>query len=148
MVATASPASELRALADLINESVKQIEAVCTSTSQTYPRADEPFTPQSEGIRMNPDVFEAGNIIIAAASQLLSTVRMPQLTLWITSGYVSNELYMSCERILTMAKHFLSSCMRLAIECNISEILREAGPQVRLFPAPRRFPKSQGQSVW
>lgn len=89
MAATKSTASELRALADLINNAVTQIENACESRSQTYPLADEPFTPQSEAARMSPDVLEAGNIIVAAASQLVSAVRIPALTLSVTASYVS-----------------------------------------------------------
>lgn len=83
-----SAASELRALADLINTAVKQVESACASRSQTYPLADEPFSPQSEAARMSPDVLQAGDIIVAAASQLISTVRVPAMTLSVTSIYV------------------------------------------------------------
>lgn len=89
MVLTKSAASELRALADLINASVKQVESACASRSQTYPLADEPFTPQTEAVRMSPDILQAGDIIVAAASQLISVVRIPALTLSVTSIYVS-----------------------------------------------------------
>lgn len=99
-MASRSAASELRALADLINDAVKQIESACASRSQSYPLADEPFSPQSEAARMSPDVLEAGNIIVAAASQLVSAVRVPALTLSITSTYVSTIPFASSDTIL------------------------------------------------
>ncbi|KAF7792891.1 hypothetical protein EIP86_003992 [Pleurotus ostreatoroseus] len=71
-----SAAKELRALADLINGAVEKIERACASRSQTYPLADDPFTPQSEAVRMTPDVLEPGNIIVAAAAQLISAVQI------------------------------------------------------------------------
>ncbi|KAF7791400.1 hypothetical protein EIP86_002414 [Pleurotus ostreatoroseus] len=106
------PASELRALVDLINDALKRIESTCASRSQIYPFADEPFSPQSEAARMDPDVFEAGNIIVAAASQLISAVRIPALTLSVA-----------------VSSYQLPSCIRVAIGSNVPEILREAGAQ-------------------
>ncbi len=96
-----SAASELRALADLINDAVKQIEVACASRSQTYPLADEPFTPESEAARMSPDVLEASDIIVAATSQLASAVRIPALTLSLTASYVSNDYLTTSSAILT-----------------------------------------------
>ncbi|KAF7792890.1 hypothetical protein EIP86_003991 [Pleurotus ostreatoroseus] len=107
-----SAAKELRALADLINGAVEKIERACASRSETYPLADDYITPQSEAVRMAPDVLELGNIIVAAAAQLISAVRIPAVTLTISA--------------LT---HYVPSCLRIAIACNISEILREASPQ-------------------
>ncbi|KAJ3527088.1 hypothetical protein NM688_g8174 [Phlebia brevispora] len=112
MATTKSAASELRALADLINGAVAQIEAACASRSQTYPLADEPFTPQSEAARMSPDVLVPGNIIVAAAAQLITAVRIPALTLSVTAS-----------------SSYLTSSLRLAISTHVPEILREAGPQ-------------------
>ncbi|KAJ3554256.1 hypothetical protein NM688_g3204 [Phlebia brevispora] len=112
MAAAKSPASELRALADLINGAVAQIEAACASRSKTFPSSDEPFTLESEAARMSPDVLLPGNIIVAAAQQLISAVRVPALTLLHTAN-----------------TSFFSACLRLAISVHVSEILREAGPQ-------------------
>ena len=84
-MASTSAAKELRALADLINGAVEKIERACASRSQTYPLADDPFTPQSEAVRMAPDVLEPGNIIVAAAAQLISAVRIPAVTLTVSA---------------------------------------------------------------
>ena len=117
MAATKSTASELRALADLINNAVTQIENACESRSQTYPLADEPFTPQSEAARMSPDVLEAGNIIVAAASQLVSAVRIPALTLSVTASYVSYCSPIQSTTMLTpttaLPDHLHASCYHM-----------------------------------
>ncbi|KAJ3559927.1 hypothetical protein NM688_g39 [Phlebia brevispora] len=107
-----NPASELRALADLINGAVAQIEAACSSRSQTFPPADEQFTLESEAARMSPDILMQSNVIVAASQQLISAVRLPALTLMITA--------------LTP---YITACLRLSISLHVPEILREAGPQ-------------------
>lgn len=81
-------ASELRALSNLIQSSVEKIEAALASRSQTFPSMDDPFTLESEAVRMSPDVLGPGSIIIAAAAQLISCVRVPALTVLTTCGQV------------------------------------------------------------
>lgn len=93
MATSKSAASELRALANLINDAVTQIENGCASRDQTFPLADEPFTPQSEAARMSPDVIQASTLIVAAASQLVAAARIPALTLSVTASAVSSDFY-------------------------------------------------------
>ena len=76
---TASPVPQLRALSDLIKASVDRIEALCAELNQTYPLLELPITPQSEAARMSPDVIAEGTLIVAAAGQLIATVRPPLL---------------------------------------------------------------------
>lgn len=101
-MASTSAAKELRALADLINGAVEKIERACASRSQTYPLADDPFTPQSEAVRMAPDVLESGSIIVAAAAQLISAVRIPAVTLTVSALSVrfSRRQLLCCTNIL------------------------------------------------
>ncbi|KAJ3555091.1 hypothetical protein NM688_g2768 [Phlebia brevispora] len=112
MTTPKSSASELRALVDLLNGAVTQIEAACASRSQIFPPSDDPFTLESEAARMSPDVLLPGNIIVAAAQQLIAAVRIPALTL-----------------TLTGLSAYRTASLRLAISVHVSEILREAGPQ-------------------
>ncbi|KAF9471449.1 S-adenosyl-L-methionine-dependent methyltransferase [Pholiota conissans] len=102
----------LRSLASLITDSISKIELACATKNVKLPSLDEPFSPQSEAPLMNPEISEAASIIIAAASQLIATVRPAPMGL------------------LTTAMQFhLSSALRVAVETNVVEILREAGPQ-------------------
>ncbi|KAJ3559922.1 hypothetical protein NM688_g32 [Phlebia brevispora] len=112
MTTPKSSASELRALVDLLNGAVTQIEAACASRSQTFPPSHDPFSLESEAARMSPDVLLPGNIIVAAAQQLIAAVRIPALAL-----------------TLTGLSAYRTASLRLAISVHVSEILREAGPQ-------------------
>lgn len=75
--------SSLRALSDIIADSVTQIEQCYAKASATVPLLDEPFNPanQAEAVAMDPAVGAASALIIAAASQLTATVRHPALSL-------------------------------------------------------------------
>ncbi len=64
------PVNEIRALSDLIKSFIDKIEESCLSRGQIYPSANNPYTLQSEAVRMAPDVQEYGSIVVAAAAQL------------------------------------------------------------------------------
>jgi hypothetical protein len=76
---------ELHALADLIKTSIATIEKACLASQQPFPSPDLPFNPQTEGIRMSPEVQQAGDILVAAASQLIAAVRPPPMTVMVYS---------------------------------------------------------------
>lgn len=71
---------ELRALVDLISTSVDNIEHACIASGQPFPSLSEPFTRESEAIRLSPAVQQAGDILVAAAAQLTAVVRSPTAT--------------------------------------------------------------------
>ncbi|KAI5119287.1 hypothetical protein M0805_008066 [Coniferiporia weirii] len=102
---------ELKALAKLINDSVKRIEESCSARNVAFPPLSEPFSPESEAARMDPAVLQASTDIVAAAAQLTALVRPPPLSLLIKAG-----------------SFHVPSAIRLASETNTVEILREAGP--------------------
>jgi hypothetical protein len=83
---------ELHALADLIKTSVAAIEKTCLASQQAFPSPDLPFNPQVEGIRMSPEVQQAGDILVAAASQLVAAVRPPPMTIMMYSLQVCVSL--------------------------------------------------------
>ncbi|KAI0341312.1 O-methyltransferase [Trametopsis cervina] len=115
---------ELRALADLVKNSADAIEKACIDKELPFPSLDEPFTPQSEGARMLPEVQQAAGILVSAAAQLIAVVRPPPL-----SGVISSLQF------------HISSCLRVAIENHVIEILRDSGPQglhVRDIAAPSK----------
>ncbi|KII89673.1 hypothetical protein PLICRDRAFT_560195 [Plicaturopsis crispa FD-325 SS-3] len=99
-------------LAKLISDSVSKIDSACQKRGVQLPTLDDPFTPESESPRNDPDISEAASDIIAAAAHLIAIVRPAPITL-ITTG---------------LQMH-ISSALRVAVETNTVEILREAGPQ-------------------
>ncbi|KAJ7699671.1 O-methyltransferase [Mycena rosella] len=77
-----------------------------------YPSPAASFSPQSEAGRNIPEVQTAGSNIVAAASQLISIVRPPPLTL-----------------IAYALQFHVPTALRIAIITHTAEILRDAGPQ-------------------
>jgi len=71
----------MKALANIIQSSVEQIEAAVTANSFNFPSPDSPFSPESEAPRMHPAIQSAGSLITSAAAQLMTLVRPAPLTL-------------------------------------------------------------------
>jgi hypothetical protein len=74
--------AELKALANIIQSSIEQIEATVTSNSFTYPSPDSTFSLETEAPRMHPAILSAGSLITSAAAQLITLVRPAPLTLF------------------------------------------------------------------
>ena len=74
--------STLSLLRDIINNSIDVIESHLATKGATFPSLNDPFIPTSdaEAILLEPDVISATSHIIAAASQLVATVRHPAQT--------------------------------------------------------------------
>jgi hypothetical protein len=78
--------AELKALGNIIQSSIQQIEEVVTANSFTFPSSDSTFSPwfslKSEAPRMHPAIQSAGSLIVSAAAQLMTLVRpAPQTAL-------------------------------------------------------------------
>ncbi|KAF7335897.1 S-adenosyl-L-methionine-dependent methyltransferase [Mycena sanguinolenta] len=101
----------IRQLLVLITRAVETLEAASQTSGTTIPDLHTPFTPSSEAFRANAEAAEAARIIAAAALQLEAIVTHP---------------YVSLYRIV--AGHFKSAALRICLESNVAEILREAGP--------------------
>ncbi|KAA1478056.1 S-adenosyl-L-methionine-dependent methyltransferase [Dentipellis sp. KUC8613] len=104
-----SPAHQLLRL---ISDSLSIVQQSCTDKDVQLPDLDAPFTPSSEAFRADPSAAEAANIISAAALQLAAIFTPPQVSLYHLAG-----------------GHFRSAAVRSCLEANVTEILREAGPQ-------------------
>ncbi|KAF7373893.1 S-adenosyl-L-methionine-dependent methyltransferase [Mycena sanguinolenta] len=102
----------IRQLLVLITQAVETLEAASQTSGTTIPDLHAPFTPSSEAFRANPEAAEAARIISAAALQLEAIVTPPLVSLY---------------RIV--AGHFKSAALRICLESNVAEILREAGPE-------------------
>ncbi|KAJ7473007.1 S-adenosyl-L-methionine-dependent methyltransferase [Mycena galericulata] len=82
-------------------------------TSSTYPSPRTvPFSPESDAGRNLPEVQLAGSNIVSAASQLISIVRPPPLTL-----------------IAYALQFHVSTALRIAIITHTAEIIRDSGIQ-------------------
>ncbi|KAG6898572.1 hypothetical protein C0993_005961 [Termitomyces sp. T159_Od127] len=105
-------ATEIQQLSDLIAASVSTLLRACQDCNTPFPDPNQPLTPQSEAFRASQVAIDATNIIAAAALQLAARVLPPHTSLMnIVSGL------------------YKSAALRTAVELNVTEILREAGPQ-------------------
>jgi hypothetical protein len=73
--------AELKALANIIQSSVEQIETAVTANSFDFPSPGSAFSPESEAPRMHHAIQSAGSSITSAAAQLMTLVRPAPLTL-------------------------------------------------------------------
>ncbi|EIM90650.1 S-adenosyl-L-methionine-dependent methyltransferase [Stereum hirsutum FP-91666 SS1] len=95
-----------------MGESLDVIEQTCAANGTKLPELNEPFSPPTEAFRADPKVAEAANIASAAAVHLAAILTPPQVTLYHFAG-----------------GHFRAAAIRACLESNITEILREAGPE-------------------
>ncbi|KAG6875041.1 hypothetical protein C0992_005418 [Termitomyces sp. T32_za158] len=106
-------AAEIQQLSDLITTSVSALLRECEDCNTPFPDPNQPLTPESEAFRASQVVIDATNVIAVSALQLASRVLPPHMSLMnIVSG------------------HYKSAALNTALEFNVTEILREAGPQV------------------
>ncbi|KAK7043177.1 hypothetical protein VNI00_008531 [Paramarasmius palmivorus] len=101
--------SPLRQLANLISQSVDQIDAIFAKEGLTYPKLDDLFDPNSpeEALSMNPDVAKSAMVVVAACGQLNAVINIPTMTLFDAIG-----------------GFHVSSCLRTVVATNVVEILR------------------------
>jgi len=85
--------AELKALANIIQSSIEQIEANLSTNSLTFPSPDSTFSLESEAPRMRPDIQSAGSLITSAAAQLITLVRPAQITLFDIALQVSLKFF-------------------------------------------------------
>ncbi|KAJ7748947.1 S-adenosyl-L-methionine-dependent methyltransferase [Mycena metata] len=106
--------STLRLLADIISTAVGKMEAAYERDGHLLPSLDTPFDPadSAESLRREPDVAAAIMDILAAAAQISATVRDPSRTV-----------------VQTALAFNISSCLRVASELNVVEIIRDAPSQ-------------------
>ena len=108
---------ELKALADIIQSSVQQIEEVVIANSFSFPSPDSTFSPESEAPRMYPVIQSAGSLITAAAAQLMTLVRPVPSVLFDISMQVSMEAPLHyCRVLLTTCKRSSSTYL---LQCGL-----------------------------
>jgi hypothetical protein len=129
--------AELKALANIIQSSVEQIEAAVTANSFTFPSPDSTFSLETEAPRMHPAILSAGSLITSAAAQLITLVRPAPLTLFDTVLQVTlndPSLPWITANNVGISKFHVSTATRTAISMHVAEILRDSGPKVMLCP--------------
>ncbi len=72
---------ELKALANIIQSSVNDIEAALSANQLVLPSPNAPFSLESEAPRMHPSIQSAGSFITSAAAQLMAIVRPAPLVI-------------------------------------------------------------------
>ncbi|KDR66887.1 hypothetical protein GALMADRAFT_147537 [Galerina marginata CBS 339.88] len=104
--------SMISQLALLISSSVETLEKVCLENQWNLPDLNAPgFYPQTEGFRSNAVAAEAAKIAASACMQLIASLVPP-----------TDSLY----RLAAGERQ--SAAVRVCLEANVTEILREAGP--------------------
>ena len=74
------PLEELKALSNIIQESIGAIETAMKANSMTFPSPHSSFTIDSEAPRKLPEVEQACALLASAAGQLVCSVRSPMHT--------------------------------------------------------------------
>ncbi|PPQ95286.1 hypothetical protein CVT26_014860 [Gymnopilus dilepis] len=103
--------SSARQLLDLISNSLTLLEKSCEARSVDIPDLNSPFHPSTEAFRADPTASEAANVISAAALQLAAIFVPPQVSVFrAIGGFMKSAAIHAC------------------LESNVTEILREGGP--------------------
>lgn len=76
---------ELRALGNIISTSIDRILDRCSKESLSFPSIHEPANNATEEVRNDPEVAISINLLVAAATQLIATVRPPAKTLFVNA---------------------------------------------------------------
>lgn len=106
----------LAELAQLISSGVKTLEDAYTKQGIPFPSLDAPFQPTP--LDFDPALFQTAHLIVAAASQLIATVRSPMETV---QAYA--------------ASMHVTSTLGFVVDADIPDVLRDAGSKVCvLFP--------------
>ncbi|VDB83099.1 unnamed protein product [Peniophora sp. CBMAI 1063] len=103
--------SELRKLSNIINDAVDHIEHTLSARSVDFPSLNSTYTEEDEEIRATPAIADAITAIVAASEQLAMVTRSPSLTILDISF-----------------KFHLCAALRVALEADVAEFLREHGP--------------------
>ena len=107
--------SPLTALANIISAEVHAVTEAYSQNGLQFPTLSDPLQPSSP-LDFDPSLVERRALIAAAAAQILAIVRPP----------VDTFMEMSSGMYGTATLGFV-------IDTNIPDILKEAGPAVRLF---------------
>jgi hypothetical protein len=94
--------AELKALGNIIQSSIEQIEAVVSANSFIFPSPDSTFSPESDAPHKHPAIQSATSLITSAAAQLIAHVRPAPLSVLDTSTQVNLVLSRRYHELLLM----------------------------------------------
>ncbi|KAF7324826.1 4-O-methyltransferase 1 [Mycena kentingensis (nom. inval.)] len=103
-------ASPLLALSQLIAAGVQTIDAAYAKQGIPYPDLNAPFQPSP--LDFDPALFQTAQLIVAAASQLIATVRSPMETI---QNYA--------------ASMHVTSTLGFVVDADVPDVLKDAGPE-------------------
>lgn len=121
---------EVRQLLNLITKSVDALEQICSERKIGLPSLDEPLKSAHSAFWADPNAAEAVSVISAAALHLNAVVSPPQNLIHSTVAGVSPSNFLPLFKYLKATKHFKSAAIRMCLEGCVTEVLREAGPEV------------------
>jgi hypothetical protein len=121
---TGTSPSPLRTLLNILSTQVDSIEANYAKAGVSYPSLDQPFVPTP--MDHDPPTVMATQVAVAAATQLLATLRSPLDSLWSMA-------------IATVTTAVLGA----AEDANIVDLIFEAGPKVSVISSIKTLPTSQ-----
>jgi hypothetical protein len=133
--------SPLRRLANIISDAVTQIDEKYASANLEFPTLDKPFNAKDPAslLLSDPDVIPLSSVIVAAADQLIASARHPMQAVFDIAQAVSSLClssphtyrgYARLPLITLVGQHTITACLAVACETNVTEILRDAGPEV------------------
>ncbi|KAI0059128.1 S-adenosyl-L-methionine-dependent methyltransferase [Artomyces pyxidatus] len=102
--------SPLSALVSIISSGVEALESAYAGQGIAFPSLDEPFRPGP--LDKDPGVVSATRLIVAAAHQIIATVRPPL------------EVVLECGSAMHMP-----AAIGLAVDVNVPDVLKDAGPE-------------------
>lgn len=103
----------LQALIDIISSGVQTLHSSYAKYEATVPSLDDSSSPGPSELENDPAMRETTSPIVAAAAQLIATVRAPVDTIY--------DLAPGC---------YISATLRVTVEAHIAHILKDAGSQV------------------
>ncbi|KAF5387657.1 hypothetical protein D9615_000594 [Tricholomella constricta] len=104
--------SPIITLAKIISDAAANIDRYCTEHRVQLPELGDVFNPQAEFVLLDPFISEQASYIVGAAAQISTIVRPAPLSM-----------------MSTAIQFHVPSALRVAIETNTVEILRESGPK-------------------
>jgi hypothetical protein len=106
--------SPLSALLDLLTSSIRTLEATYAKEGLAFPSLDTPFKPNA--VDNNPEVLNTARIAVAAAAQIIATIRNPMETVQETA-----------------TGPYAAAALNVSVDLHVANIIKESGDEVRIF---------------
>jgi hypothetical protein len=117
--------SSLRQRSNIIAQAVTDIETEYAKASASLPSLDEPFNPTNpaEAVGMQPAIFAASSMIIAAVAQITATVSNPPFVVINNLLGVNKQgsAFIQDNKFIRPQYH-LSLCLRAAAALNVQVV--------------------------